>query len=382
LYVSESVPSCDPEHGDGSSMIPYEVIQAMSATVDITLLAFGDGMRVPPAVADRCVSHATLPLRKLAAPMMRAAVFGEQLGAQQRASVAAHRAVHELSRQADVSLIHGPHAAFLARSVVGPLVVQVVDPWSLRLRMEAGLVAGWRSRYRGLKARQALSIERTLPGGARLLTISQADALSWSSAIGRRVTAIPNGVSTTSPSRPQLGPPTVCFTGSLSYPPNIDSAHFLIREIAPLLWKTHPELRFVIAGRQPHPSVLLLASERVTVLGNVPSMHEVLQAATVAVFPDRFGLGIRNCVSEAIAAGLPTVATSTAAREQLVHPALIVTDGLVPLVDAVLDVIDGRTAGGNAGPVPPARSWDAVASEYWAHCLSAMGASGAHSPRA
>jgi glycosyltransferase involved in cell wall biosynthesis len=374
FYLSESVPNRDPQHGDGSSMIPYEVIRAMSASARITLLTFTEGMPVPAVVADHCVSHATLPLRTVAAPTVRAALLGAQLGAQQRASAAAHRAVAELSRQADVTLVHGPHAAFLAHSVVGPLVVQVVDPWSLRLGMEAGLVSGWRAHYRAMKARQALSIERKLPGRARLLTISRADALKWSSGLGRSVTAIANGVSAVPPSRAPNGPPTVCFTGSLSYPPNIDSAHFLISEIAALVWKRQPEMRFVIAGRQPDQSVLSLASERVTVLGNVRSMDEVFQAATVAVFPDRVGVGIRNSVSEAIASGVPTIATSTAAREQEAHPLLTVVDDLDGFVEAVLDVVEGRTAERDSAPTPAPRTWEEVADEYWAQCVSAIAA--------
>jgi glycosyltransferase involved in cell wall biosynthesis len=73
-----------------------------------------------------------------------------------------------------------------------------------------------------------------------------------------------------------------------------------------------PEGRFVIAGRNPAPAVLKLASERVYVTGAVGDMRSWLAAADIVVAPLRIARGIQNKVLEAMAMGKAVVATDAA----------------------------------------------------------------------
>ena len=375
VYVAEGVPNRDPLLGDGSSMIPFEVIRHAPAGVSITLVTWTSPISVPDEIRARCDDTVMLPVHSPQVAVLRALPSPRSIGSEERASRAAGRVVRELSKNADATLVHGPHAAFLSHRVQGPLVVQVVDPWSLRAAMEAELATGLRRRYRSIKARQALAAERRLPRRARLLTVGRRDAEIWAQRLGRPVRGIPNG--TDAPAGGTRlhtdGPPTVCFVGSLNYGPNIDSARTLITELAPCIWAQAPDTRFVLAGRQPDPAVLALRGDRVVVLPNVPSVLEVFRSADVALFPDRRGLGIRNSVTEAIAAGLPVVATPAAAREQQPHPLLSVGQHADELVALALSAIESRGAGDRpaAGGSAPLRTWATVTEEYLAECAAA-----------
>jgi len=385
--VTEGMPNRDPALGDGSSMIPYEVLRALPAHMSVTLLTFASELPAPDEVAERCERVVVIPKRGHQTAVARSLLSRSQVGTQERATRAARVAVKRLSAQHDVTLIHGPHAAFLAHDVVGPVVIQVVDPWSLRVSMEVGLATGWRAWYRQHKAGHLLEVERRLPERTRLLTVGRGDAEAWSSLLERPVRSIDNGCEEVFGGRQHSGTPTVCFAGSLNYAPNIESAQLLVQEIAPLLWKVAPDLRIVLAGRQPDPAVLLLASERVTVLANVPSLSDVFLRSDVGVFPDRRGLGVRNCVREALATGLPVVATPAAARGQPCHALLTIADDTPDLVDHVLSVLAREREAAALAVTPSAigtarmaapqeanvsRTWRVAAQEYYEECVSAQ----------
>jgi glycosyltransferase involved in cell wall biosynthesis len=164
----------------------------------------------------------------------------------------------------------------------------------------------------------------------------------------------------------------VCFVGSLNYGPNIDAAKVLVGAIAPLVWQQVPEARFVLAGRRPGPEILALAGPRVEVLPNVPSVLDVFESADVAAFPDEQGVGIRNSVREALAAGLPVVATPVAAREQDPHPLLTVEGDTGRFVEHVVGRLTGPRPEPEGQEATAVRTWKAVADEYVEELRSAI----------
>jgi glycosyltransferase involved in cell wall biosynthesis len=128
----------------------------------------------------------------------------------------------------------------------------------------------------------------------------------------RSVTVIPNGVDlevfpyrSIDPSGYQL-----IIAGGMDYSANIDSARFLGLEIFPILQEKYADATLMIVGSNPAPSVLeLMKNPQITVTGRVPSMVEYLHQATVCVVPSRAGFGIKNKTLEAMAAGVPVVAS-------------------------------------------------------------------------
>jgi sugar transferase (PEP-CTERM/EpsH1 system associated) len=106
------------------------------------------------------------------------------------------------------------------------------------------------------------------------------------------------------------------FTGNMAYPPNIDAAVFLAREIMPEVWKTIPGCRLIIAGATPHAAVLALKNEHIHIAGWVPEMREAYASARIFIAPMRMGTGLQNKLLEAMAMKLPCI-TSPLAFEAL-----------------------------------------------------------------
>lgn len=107
------------------------------------------------------------------------------------------------------------------------------------------------------------------------------------------------------------------FSGNMSYPPNIDAADFIARQIFPQLRKEFPELKLIICGASPTPKVLALAGNGITVTGWVESMATYYGKSKIFIAPMRMGTGLQNKLIEAMAMKLPCV-TSTLAGKPLV----------------------------------------------------------------
>ncbi|MEM9002856.1 MAG: glycosyltransferase family 4 protein [Cyanobacteria bacterium P01_F01_bin.86] len=100
------------------------------------------------------------------------------------------------------------------------------------------------------------------------------------------------------------------FVGAMDTPPNIDAAIYFSREVFPLIRAQYPDATLYLVGTRPKPSVLALGDiPGVVVTGKVPSTTDYLHKATVCVVPLRSGYGIKNKTLEAMAAGIPVVAS-------------------------------------------------------------------------
>lgn len=104
----------------------------------------------------------------------------------------------------------------------------------------------------------------------------------------------------------------ILFCGNMSYHPNVDAVEFLALEILPLVRRTHPAARLLIAGTTPAARVLALASDAVTVSGWIDDIRDAYAAARVFVAPMRVGTGLQNKLLEAMAMALPCVTTPLA----------------------------------------------------------------------
>jgi len=107
--------------------------------------------------------------------------------------------------------------------------------------------------------------------------------------------------------------PVIVFTGAMDYYANVDGVVWFTKEILPLVKQEIPEIRFYIVGSNPTKEVLSLSdNNNVTVTGYVPDTREYLGKATVVVVPLRIARGIQNKILEAMATGVPVVATPKA----------------------------------------------------------------------
>lgn len=107
----------------------------------------------------------------------------------------------------------------------------------------------------------------------------------------------------------------IAFVGHYPHYPNEDAALVLCREIFPRILLKRPDARLSLIGSLPTPAVLTAARSipGVTVTGTVPDVRPHLEKAAVFAAPVRLGRGIKGKILEAFAAGIPVVATPTAA---------------------------------------------------------------------
>ncbi len=130
------------------------------------------------------------------------------------------------------------------------------------------------------------------------------------------VSVLPNGVDLAYWRRTgrQLGDGEVVFHGSMEWPPNEDAALHLIKDIMPLVWRSHPDARLSIVGRSAGPALRSAAADpRVIVTGPVADVRPYLEQASVFAAPLRFGAGIQNKVLEAMAMEVPSIVSPLAA---------------------------------------------------------------------
>jgi glycosyltransferase involved in cell wall biosynthesis len=105
------------------------------------------------------------------------------------------------------------------------------------------------------------------------------------------------------------------FTGVMNYFPNVDGCEWLVREVLPRVIADHPQAKLTIVGSNPSRAVTRLArNPRVMVTGAVLDTRSYVRRAAIVVAPIRIARGIQNKVLEALAMGVPVVATSAAVQ--------------------------------------------------------------------
>ena len=104
------------------------------------------------------------------------------------------------------------------------------------------------------------------------------------------------------------------FLGGYRHLPNVDAVQYFANEVLPLIRSLEPEARFIIAGANPGPEVMALASDHVIVTGLVDDLRDVFDTARVFACSLRIGAGTKGKVSTAMAYGLPVVSTTCGAE--------------------------------------------------------------------
>ncbi|MBN2212139.1 MAG: TIGR03087 family PEP-CTERM/XrtA system glycosyltransferase [Sedimentisphaerales bacterium] len=197
-----------------------------------------------------------------------------------------------------------------------PRIMDLVDVDSAKWSSYAEK-AGWPKRW--LYQREARLVrqleEDAIVHCNAVLLVSEAESQVLGVYPGK-VHALSNGVDVDyfQPSRStQSVKGSLVFTGTMDYEPNIDGVCWFVNEIWPELRKQYPEATFTIVGRNPSRAVKRLEhAPGVKVTGSVPDVRPYLRTAMAAVCPLRIARGIQNKVLEAMAMGLPVVASGPA----------------------------------------------------------------------
>ncbi len=156
--------------------------------------------------------------------------------------------------------------------------------------------------------------ERTyFPQANRIWAVSEPDARAYRRLHGlRSVTVMPNVITLPPLQMDPFTLPHVLFVGFFAYQPNIEAAQFLAREVAPILRRQAPEAKILLVGRMAPPWFAELASENVTVVGEVEDLQPYYSEASVVVAPLFHGGGTKLKVIEAMSHSKAIVASANA----------------------------------------------------------------------
>jgi polysaccharide biosynthesis protein PslH len=276
-----------------------------------------------------------------------------------------------------VHVMSGRLAALAGRLEGWPTVLGAVDARHLNVAARAEAASGLRRlalREQARRIRHLIRTEYPRFGHVTVVTAEDREALLRLDPT-LAITAIPNGVDTDlyRPD-PQTEPVVdqVVFTGTMDYAPNVTAAHSLAREVLPRVRRQHPRATLVLAGRQPAPGVRALASlPGVTVTGEVPDIRPWLVGSQVFAAPMTSGTGIKNKVLEAMACGLPCVASPLALQglEVAADRQVVVADDVDATAAAIRRILDDPRRAERLGQearryVEEHHSWTRVGAEH------------------
>lgn len=189
-----------------------------------------------------------------------------------------------------------------------------------------------------------------------------------------KVDVIPNGVDLDYFAFQQFEPRrnVIVFCAKLDYFANADAALYFAQSIWPTLLARRPNLKLEIVGSRPPRTVEQLdGRDNIRVIGSVPDVRPFIGRAWIALSPLRLRAGIQFKILEAMAMGVPVVATSICCPGLGVRPGkeLLVADTCEQFVDAVeLLLLDDRMRNALIG----AGRQYVEAHHDWEHCVKQL----------
>jgi len=97
--------------------------------------------------------------------------------------------------------------------------------------------------------------------------------------------------------------------GAMDWQPNLDSVKWLMDEIMPEVYKTHPRVRLYLAGRNMPASLMHHTAPNVVVVGEVEDAYEFEKDKHILLVPIMSGSGVRIKIFQGMAIGKAVITT-------------------------------------------------------------------------
>jgi glycosyltransferase involved in cell wall biosynthesis len=200
-----------------------------------------------------------------------------------------------------------------------PAILEEFEITSFHNQVEAAGSAAGRMRAQLTLGKMENSARAQIERGIAYTVVSEAERDYVRHFAPRsQVEVIPNGVDTTH-IRPdptvKVQPHAVVYNGSVTYAPNLDAVTYFAHEVLPILRARYADASFTVTGGTGSADVnALKALPGVTFTGFVPEIAPVVQSHRAVVVPLRFGGGTRLKILEAMAQGVPVVASRKGAE--------------------------------------------------------------------
>lgn len=156
-----------------------------------------------------------------------------------------------------------------------------------------------------------------------------------------RLRYVPNvvDVAAIAPIQPIGSEPRAVFVANFDYPPNRNALQFLLDEVFPRVWLELPDACLAVVGSGLAKPAS--ADPRVETLGFVGDLHAAYSDACCAVVPLLQSGGTPLKLIEALAHGLPVIATAGAAKGLAIRDGehCVLADGAQPFSEALVRVL-------------------------------------------
>jgi polysaccharide biosynthesis protein PslH len=321
----------------GDQLRTLQFARALAAEWRVTLLAPGTGRSadaaesLPPGVS---VVRYRRTVGDRLFGLVRAAFAGEPLQAGLYASRDLRRRLSAETEACALVLVQLVRSRHALRALAGgsllsraPVVVDFIDCLSLAFEKRAELDAFWRRSVLREEARLLARAEReTLELAAAAVVVCARDREAMSVRAGAanaaKLSVLPLSVEPGGPTaRSDPGArPVLALTGNLGYFVNKDAVLFFLDAVWPVLRRSRPELRLVVAGARPGRLEARVRHAGAELVADPADLRSVLASATVALAPLRCGAGVPVKILEAWQVGTPVVASPWAAAGTIAAP--------------------------------------------------------------
>jgi len=299
--------SATPTLAGGAAMRTYGVVAALASERPVDLVYKEFGAREP---APEYAALERLEIRRLTASRgwRRALAYGRSR---------ARGVPSDLARGVTPELIAAAEDVPAETRIIadGPVTAAALLPLARRrelVYLAHNVESGFHQTLgRGNLPRFERTVLRTY---AECWMATRSDERAARALAGRelRTRYVPNvvDVSLIAPVQPP-GEGRALFVADFTYRPNREALAYLVEEVLPLVWQRRPDLRLSVVGRGlAEPP----GDNRVEAPGFVEELRSAYASADLAVVPLLHGGGSPLKFIEALAYGLPVVATEHAAR--------------------------------------------------------------------
>lgn len=199
----------------------------------------------------------------------------------------------------------------------------------------------WRRQVDPRKRQSAMARETVAAEEAAHVFVVGESERRWVSELNPHVSVVGN-IHTVPASTPDgSARRDVVFVGNFFHMPNVDAAVHLVAHIWPVVHAEDPDITLRVVGANAPPSLMAHHGQRnIIVEGHVADLDALLSRCRVSVAPLRIGAGIKGKVGQALALGLPVVASPKAVEDMPVEDAVRVADPDNPsaFAEAILSV--------------------------------------------
>lgn len=304
----------------GDKLRAYNQIKQLSVRHEIILCALNADAKADKQLAFRAlqpycrsINFIDLPVQGIITNVLKSLLNGNPLQTGYFYNSNAAKKINKLIAHHQPDILYGQllRIAEYIRRLEVPKVLDFQDVLSKGMHRRQQVSSCLLKPFFRLEYLRLLRYETALVNNFDLTTIiSQPDRMLIPHPKNNEILIVPNGVDyaffTPMPAEKKID---VVFTGNMAYPPNIYAAEFLVFEIMPIVWKSLPKAKLLLAGATPDKRVRNLTSDRVHVSGWMDDIRMAYAESKVFVAPMRIGTGLQNKLLEAMAMRLPCVTT-------------------------------------------------------------------------